>query len=51
MSAIDVHVTGGGVISNGEMKIDSTTTARCAATGAPAMADCSASRPSACARP
>ena len=29
MSAIDVHVTGGGVISNGEMKIDSTTTARC----------------------
>jgi hypothetical protein len=30
MSAIDVHVTGGGTISNGEMKIDSSTKARCA---------------------
>ena len=27
--SIDVHVTGGGVISNGEMRIDSTTHARC----------------------
>jgi hypothetical protein len=29
MSAIDVHVTGGGTISNGELKIDSGTHARC----------------------
>ena len=29
MSAIDVQVTGGGTISNGELKIDATTHARC----------------------
>lgn len=29
MSAIDVQVTGGGTISNGELKIDSSTHARC----------------------
>jgi hypothetical protein len=29
MSAIDVRVTGGGTITNGELKIDSATDARC----------------------
>lgn len=29
MSAIDVQVTGGGTISNGELKIDSSANARC----------------------
>jgi hypothetical protein len=29
MSAIDVQVTGGGTIINGEMRIDSTTQAKC----------------------
>lgn len=29
MSAIDVHVTGGGTISGGELKIDASTHARC----------------------
>lgn len=29
MSAIDVHVTEGGTITNGEVKIDSSTHARC----------------------
>lgn len=29
MSTIDVHVTGGGTITNGELKIDATAHARC----------------------
>lgn len=29
MSAIEVHVTGGGVINDSEMRIDSTTHAKC----------------------
>ena len=29
MSAIDVQVTGGGIITNGELKIDTTINARC----------------------
>jgi hypothetical protein len=29
MSAIDVHVTGGGTITNGELKADGQTVARC----------------------
>jgi hypothetical protein len=30
MSAIDVHVTGGGMITKGELKVDTSTNARCA---------------------
>ena len=33
MAAIDVHVTGGGIISNGEIRNDTTAIARCTLCG------------------